>query len=124
MIEQRIVPGSERPGAVLRATRWRPCLRVATRVARLALLPAGFAACSRHATSTECTALLDRYVELLVREQDPKAPDSEIARQKDLTRTKAAKDPAFASCPKEVSAKGAQCAMTAVNVDEFEKCLE
>jgi len=82
------------------------------------------AGCTRHATAGECAALLDRYVELLVREQDPKAPDGEIARQKDLTRAKAEKDPAFASCPDEVSAKGAACAMTAVNVDEFEKCLE
>ena len=83
-----------------------------------------FAACARHATAPECAALLDRYVELLVREQDPKASDSEIAQQKDRTRAKAEKDPAFASCPKEVSAKSAHCAMAAVNVDEFEKCLE
>jgi len=97
---------------------------LARRVAELALLLLGEAACSRHATASDCTALLDRYVELLVREQDPKAPDSEIARQKDLTRAKAAKDTAFASCPSEVSAQSARCAMKAVNVDEFEKCLE
>jgi hypothetical protein len=87
-------------------------------------LAAVLAGCTRHATSPECAALLDRYVELLVREQDPKAPDSEIARQRELTRAKAEKDPAFASCPQEVSAKSARCALTAVNVDEFEKCLE
>jgi hypothetical protein len=82
------------------------------------------AACSRHATSAECAALLDRYVELLVREQDPKATDADVARQKEATRAKAEKDSAFASCPSEVSTKGANCAMRAVNVDEFEKCLE
>jgi hypothetical protein len=97
--------------------------RVPPRVA-VAFLVAGIAGCMRHATAAECAALLDRYVELLVREQDPKAPDSEIARQRDLTRAKAEKDPSFASCPKEVSAKGALCAMSATNVDEFEKCLE
>jgi hypothetical protein len=97
--------------------------RVARRIA-VAFSAAQLASCTRHATAPECAALLDRYVELLVREQDPKAPDSEIARQKDLTRAKAEKDPAFASCPKEVSAKGAHCAMSAVNVDQFEKCLE
>jgi hypothetical protein len=80
--------------------------------------------CGRHATPAECAALLDRYVELLVREQDPKAPDTEIAQQKERTRAKAENEPAFASCPNEVSAKGARCAMSAVNVDEFEKCLE
>jgi hypothetical protein len=101
--------------------------RGARRVARCvaaALLAVFFAGCTRRATAPECAALLDRYVELLVREQDPKAPDSEIARQKDLTRAKAEKDPAFASCPKEVSGRSAHCAMSAVNVDEFEKCLE
>jgi hypothetical protein len=90
----------------------------------LALAMASFVACSRHASAADCAALLDRYVELLVREQDPKAPDTEVARQKAATRAKAEKDTAFASCPSEVSVKSARCAMTAVNVDEFEKCLE
>jgi hypothetical protein len=81
-------------------------------------------ACGRHATPEECSALLDRYVELLVRQQDPKAPDTEIAMQKERTRAKAQTEPAFASCPQEVPAKSAHCAMSAVNVDEFEKCLE
>jgi protein-disulfide isomerase len=90
----------------------------------LALATASLAACSRHASAADCAALLDRYVELLVREQDPKAPDTEIARQKAATRAKAEKDTAFASCPTEVSVKSARCAMIAVNVDEFEKCLE
>ena len=103
-------------------TGWGPS--AARRMAELALLLMSEAACSRRATASDCTALLDRYVELLVREQDPKAPDTEIARQKDLTRAKAAKDTAFASCPNEVSAQSARCAMKAVNVDEFEKCLE
>jgi hypothetical protein len=81
-------------------------------------------ACGRHATLAECTALLDRYVELLVRERDPQADEPEIARQKDATRKKAARDASFASCPNEVSARAAACAMGAPNVDEFEKCLE
>jgi hypothetical protein len=90
----------------------------------LAIVAASLGACSRHATTAECEALLDRYVELLVREQDPKAADTEIARQKEVTRAKAENDASFTSCPREVSAKGARCAMSAVNVDEFEKCLE
>jgi protein-disulfide isomerase len=93
-------------------------------MAALGFLALGLAACTRHATAADCAALLDRYVELLVREQDPKAPDTEVARQRDLTRAKAERDAAFASCPSEVSAQGARCAMSAVNVDEFEKCLE
>jgi hypothetical protein len=82
------------------------------------------AACSRQATAEECTALLDRYVELLVREQDPQAGDAEIARQKSLTRDKAAEDSSFANCPHELTGRAVHCAMAAPNVDEFEKCLE
>jgi hypothetical protein len=89
----------------------------------LALACAG-AGCVRHATNEECTALLDRYVELLVHEQDPKAGDEELARQKSATREKATHDASFAACPKEVTANAARCAMDAPNVDEFEKCLE
>ena len=87
-------------------------------------LLASVAGCSRHATLAECSALLDRYVELLVREQNPKADETEIGKQKAATREKAAHDASFASCPKEVSARSARCAMEAPNVDEFEKCLE
>jgi hypothetical protein len=84
---------------------------------------ASLAGCARHATLAECSALVDHYVELVVREQNPKADDAEIGRQKAATRDKAAHDPAFASCPKEVSAKDARCAMQAPNIDEFERCL-
>jgi hypothetical protein len=87
------------------------------------VLAASLSACTRHATLAECSALLDRYVELLVREQNPKADDVEVGRQKSATREKAAHDPSFASCPKEVSAKSARCAMEAPSVDEFERCL-
>ena len=89
-----------------------------------AALGASLVGCVRHATATECSALLDRYVELLVREQDPKASDAEIAHQKGITREKASHDASFTSCPKEVSAHELGCAMGAPNVDEFEKCLE
>ena len=80
--------------------------------------------CVRNATVTECRALLDRYVELLVREQDPKADEGVINRQQAATREKASHDASFASCPNEVTARAARCAMGAPNVDEFEKCLE
>jgi hypothetical protein len=89
-----------------------------------AVIGSSLVGCGRHATASECDALLDRYVELLVREQDPKASDAEVARQKGVTREKAAHDQAFASCPKEVSSRELGCAMGAPNVDEFEKCLE
>jgi len=82
------------------------------------------AGCGRHATLAECEILLDRYVELLVRDRDPKADEGSIARQKSATREKAARDPSFAACPKEVSARAFDCAMAAPNADELEKCIE
>ena len=81
-------------------------------------------ACVRHATPPECDALLDRYVELLMHEQDPEVGEGELATKKALARDKAAHDAAFAACPKEVGARELHCAMGAGNVDEFEKCLE
>jgi hypothetical protein len=80
--------------------------------------------CVRHATPAECDALLDRYVELLLREQDPEVGAGELAAKKELARAKALNDAEFAACPKEVGAGEIRCAMLAGNVDEFEKCLE
>jgi hypothetical protein len=99
--------------------------RVCVEAAVSAVFCAGlFAGCARHASPADCAALLDRYVELLVREQSPGADDNEIMAQKRATREKAAHEPSFASCPKEVSATAVRCAMGAPNVDEFEKCIE
>jgi hypothetical protein len=89
-----------------------------------ALGPGLAAACGRHASAADCSALLDRYVELLVREQTPSADDAEIAAQQRATREKAAHDSSFASCPNEVRASAVRCAMSAPSVDEFEKCIE
>ena len=88
------------------------------------MLLLGFAGCSRHASALEWSALLDLYVELLVKERDPQASDDEMARQKEGTRVKAAADPSFTACPGEVTRDGVACAMAAPHVDEFEKCLE
>jgi hypothetical protein len=93
--------------------------------ARLALLLFTSAlACVRHATPEECSALLDRYVELLVRERDPTVSEIDLSSKKEQAREKAAHDEAFAACPKEVGGRAMRCAMAAPNVDEFEKCLE
>ena len=90
----------------------------------LTLVALGASGCTKHASLSECSALLDCYVELLVRQENPKASEFEIAHQKDLTHEKASHDRSFASCPKEVSRSELSCAMGAPNVDEFEKCLE
>jgi hypothetical protein len=90
----------------------------------LLLTYAALAGCARRATPAECGALLDRYVELLMREQDPGVGPADLAEKKNLARHKAASDEAFATCPQEISAREIRCVMLAPNVDEFEKCLE
>jgi hypothetical protein len=80
--------------------------------------------CGRRATSAECDALLDRYVELLVRQEDPGAKESEIAQAKSAARAKAAVNPAFLRCTREVRQKDVACALAAPNADELEKCME
>jgi hypothetical protein len=97
-------------------------MKCGARCAVLAVI--GLMGCARHATPAECDALLDRYVELLVREQDPETAAGELAAKKELAHAKAVHDAAFAECPKEVGAGELHCAMVAGNVDEFEKCLE
>jgi hypothetical protein len=101
----------------------RSAYRTATAMT-VAVIAAGALACRAHASAAECRTLLDRYVELLVREQDAKASDSELERQKQATRVKASHDASFQRCPEEVTAEELRCAMQAPNVDEFEKCLE
>lgn len=80
--------------------------------------------CRSRASLDDCRSLLDRYVELVVREQDPRVSESVLERQKELTREKARTDASFADCPREVTQRELRCAMAAPNLDEFEKCLE
>jgi hypothetical protein len=80
--------------------------------------------CGQRATPAECVALLDRYVELLVRQEDPGARPVDIDRAKAQTRARAAVDPAFLSCEREVRQHHVACAVAAPTVDEFEKCMQ
>jgi hypothetical protein len=98
--------------------------RAAPRAGVVAAALVAISGCARHATPAECDALLDRYVELLMREQNPDVGAVELIAKKALARDKAAHDSAFAACPQEVDAREIQCAMLTGNVDEFEKCLE
>ena len=81
-------------------------------------------ACSRRATPSECNALLDRYVELLVEQRNPRTPASEIARLRDLARAQASANPAFLRCPQKVAAREAACALAAPNADELRMALK
>jgi hypothetical protein len=99
--------------------RSRRCLATVS-FATLALL----AGCGRRATPAECDSLLDRYAELLVRQQDPGARQRDIEQAKDLARAKASTDPEFLRCTSAVRQSDVTCALAAPNVDELEKCME
>ena len=76
-----------------------------------------------HPSAEECVALLDRYVEHVVRAADPKVPSGDLAARKAQARTLSSSDPAFARCTTDLTRKEAECAMGANNADEFERCL-
>jgi hypothetical protein len=96
-----------------------PAVRTALLSATLAL-----GGCGQRATSAECDALLDRYVELLIRQEDPAARQADIANAKSQARAKAAGNPAFLRCAREVRHRDVVCALAAPDVPEFEKCME
>lgn len=74
-------------------------------------------------TSEECDRLLDRYVELLLRQDDPKVGSAEINRHQVETRIRAASSGPFHRCTREVSRAQMDCALAAYNPDEIERCL-
>ncbi|HEY3235500.1 MAG TPA: hypothetical protein VGJ84_12355 [Polyangiaceae bacterium] len=80
-------------------------------------------ACQKPLSDAECTRLLERYVELLLRSDRPGVSPEEGVRLKAVARQKAAGDPAFAECRRRVSRSEFECAMRAENPDELEKCL-
>ena len=76
-----------------------------------------------HPSSEDCRVLLDRYVEHVVHAIDPKPTSSELSTRKLQARALAAEDPSFARCPTFLTRQEADCALRAVNADEFERCL-
>jgi hypothetical protein len=76
-----------------------------------------------HPSADECVALLDRYVEHVVRAADPKVPAGDLSSRKAQARALSSTDPAFARCTTSLTRKEADCAMQASNADEFERCL-
>jgi hypothetical protein len=78
---------------------------------------------SDHPSAAECVALLDRYVEHVVRAADPKVPAGDLSARKAQARALSSSDPASARCSTTLTKKEAECAMQATNADEFERCL-
>lgn len=79
--------------------------------------------CGRRLEPQECDALLDHYVELLLRDDRPKSSAGEIMRVQQDARRKAERDPAFKECRARVSRRGFDCAMGAQDANRFEQCL-
>jgi len=92
---------------------------------RLALVCAALAlaGCGKPLDSGECDALLDHYVELLLRDDRPKSSAGEVLRVQQEARKRAARDPAFLECRQRVSRRSFDCAMQASDANQLEQCL-
>jgi len=88
------------------------------------LLSGSFWGCERRATPEECRDLLGHYVTMLVREQNPDLSDHDLEAQVDKTRERAAAEPSFRDCPRQIDLSELRCAMAAPNVDTLERCIE
>jgi len=88
--------------------------------AALLLLSTG---CGKRLDANECHALLDHYVELLLRDDRPSSSAGEVLRLQQEARKKAEHDPAFLECRAKVSRKNFDCAMEAQDANRLEQCL-
>jgi hypothetical protein len=84
---------------------------------------AAASACGKRLDAAECERMLDRYVELLARDDRPDSSPDELFRLQQEARKKARRDPAFHACAERVSRSAYECAMQAPNADKLEQCL-
>ena len=89
----------------------------------LAIVALG-SACKPKVNSKQCDELLDRFAELVVREQFPDAGAAQIAQERSRERGEAKADNAFKNCTSEVQADEHACAMKATSSEALIKCLE
>jgi hypothetical protein len=82
-------------------------------------------ACGKSLSAEECTVLLDRYVELIVRAEQPDTSPAEVHRRQSEARRVARANPPleFDECPSRVSRTQFECAMAAPDADSLERCL-
>jgi hypothetical protein len=81
--------------------------------------------CESRPSGEECEALLDHYVILLLREEQPEAAPAQIAKHQREARARAANDEhfEFGACAQKVSRRQVRCALAAVSVNQVEQCL-
>jgi hypothetical protein len=89
----------------------------------LAVFALAFCNHGKKATATQCDTLIERYAELVVREQFPDASPQEIAIERDREKSAAHGDDAF-KCTAVIEASSYECAMRATTPDGLEHCLE
>ena len=89
----------------------------------LILLGVLLCSCGKRLETKECDALLDHYVELLLRDDRPKSSAGEVMRVQQEARRRAGRDPAFRECRERVSRRSFDCAMDAQDANRLEQCL-
>lgn len=87
------------------------------------LLALSVSSCSKPLSEQECASLLDHYTERLLVSDRPDVSADERRGLQAAALQLAKRDPAFARCSSEVSRSAWKCAMSAVSVDEIERCL-
>lgn len=81
------------------------------------------AACHKKATPQECDALIEKYADLVVKEQFPDAGPEVYARERQREMTEAKTD-VLKNCPSEVQRDELACAMKGTKTDDVIKCLQ
>ncbi|WP_437597827.1 hypothetical protein WMF28_34525 [Sorangium sp. So ce590] len=69
-----------------------------------------------------CAALLDRYVELVLRAAAPEPAASDVAERQAMAR-KAAGERGFVRCEADLTQAEVSCALKAGSADDLERCL-
>lgn len=69
-----------------------------------------------------CVALLDRYVELVLRSATPEPAASDVAERKAMAR-EAAGERGFVRCEADLTQAEVACALKAGSADDLERCL-
>jgi hypothetical protein len=113
------------PAVIRRARALGGSLQALAAVAALAALAGGATTgCAKKASQRQCDQLLDRFAELVVKEQLADAGAAEIAKERERERGEAQADPTFTNCTSEVQVSEADCAMKASTSEGMIKCLE
>lgn len=79
--------------------------------------------CGQSVTEAECQELLDRYTDKQIDQARPSTTRAERMRLLRAARERAVLDPEFRACPERLTRHQFDCAMTAHNADQIERCL-